>query len=132
MKIRKYQPLLEVLTAAVAFYILHKLLFDFIPSFPETSQFYYQLEFLYGFFCICSLLIIFILIKVKSKNIDVVGNTFMALTCFKILISYLILRPILNLPLEIAKIEKINFFVIFALFLATETIATIRLLNKKE
>jgi hypothetical protein len=46
-------------------------------------------------------------------------------------VSYFIVRPILNSPLE-NTIEKANFFFIFILFLTIETLITIRLLNKKQ
>jgi hypothetical protein len=46
-------------------------------------------------------------------------------------VSFFIVRPILNSTTE-NTIEKANFFFIFILFLAIETLITIRLLNKKQ
>jgi hypothetical protein len=46
--------------------------------------------------------------------------------------AYAVLYPILHLPGAEAKIEKIDFFIVFALFLAIETVVTIRILNNKQ
>jgi hypothetical protein len=45
---------------------------------------------------------------------------------------YLILKPILQLNTHDNSLEKINFFMIFALFLTIETVLTIRILNRKQ
>jgi hypothetical protein len=86
----------------------------------------------YGFFFVCSVVILFILIKVKDKNIDNVGYTFLLVTFIKMGISYAVLSPILHSGNPNIQIEKLNFFVIFALFLTIETIVTARILNKKQ
>jgi hypothetical protein len=132
MNIKKYQAVFEVLFVSVILYAAHKLFFVIKESHAESLSFYYPLEIIYAFFACSALGIIFILIKVKEKNIDNVGYTFLALTCFKMLLSYVILAPILNASKPNAAFEKINFFVVFALFLAIETVATIRLLNKNQ
>jgi hypothetical protein len=44
-------------------------------------------------------------------------------------IAYIVLLPILNADTKSVAIEKINFFIVFALFLAIETIITIRIVN---
>ena len=85
-----------------------------------------------GFFFICSLLIILILIEVNAKNIDTVGFTFLLVTFIKMALSYVILSPILNSGNANVKAEKIDFFIIFALFLTIETIVTVRILNNKQ
>jgi hypothetical protein len=48
------------------------------------------------------------------------------LTCF------LLARPILKNTAISATIEKTNFFVMFIVFLAIETVVTIRILNEKQ
>jgi len=53
-------------------------------------------------------------------------------TCVKMALSYVILHPIIHSDTQNIKIEKIDFFIIFALFLAIETIVTIRILNNKQ
>jgi len=125
----QYKPFLEVFAAAVCGYIIHKIAFQFCEGFVST--FYHPLETLYGFFTLCSIIIIFILIQVKRKNIDSVGQTFMLLTCGKMVLCYAMLHPILKSESENMQSEKMNFFLIFALFLTIETVVTIRILNRK-
>jgi hypothetical protein len=47
-------------------------------------------------------------------------------------IAYAFLTPILNTEVQNGTFEKSNFFVVFALFLAIETMVTIRILNNKQ
>jgi hypothetical protein len=54
------------------------------------------------------------------------------LTFIKMGISYILLNPILNSSSQFLKVEKINFFITFALFLTIETVVTIRILNNKQ
>jgi hypothetical protein len=132
MNIRKYQPILETLGISLFAYILHKVFFYFNKNNPKYTNFIYPIEGLYVFFGICSVLIILLLIKVKNKNIDNVGHTFLLITSIKMVLSYALLYPILNSTRENIAIEKINFFIVFALFLAIETIVTIRILNNNQ
>ena len=67
-----------------------------------------------------------------EKNMDYVGYIFLLLTSVKIAISYAVLYPILNSGNLNVNVEKINFFVIFALYLTIETVVTIRILNNKQ
>jgi hypothetical protein len=112
-------------------YLAHKLFFFLNQNNANLQGFHFPIEIIYGFFFICSLLIIFILIKVKEKNIDNVGYTFLLVTCIKMALSYVVLSPILNSGNLNLRIEKLNFFVIFALFLTIETVVTVRILNNK-
>lgn len=132
MNFKKYQAVFEVILVSILLYIGHKLFFVFSKYNGISCLFSFSIEELYLFFAICSLIILFILIKVKEKNIDNVGYTFLLLTFIKIAFAYILLSTILNSTHEHLKIEKINFFIVFALFLATETAITIRLLNKKQ
>mgnify|MGYP003440730880 FL=1 len=129
---KKYQAILEVLLASIVLYIGHKLFFFFSKYNEISHSFNYSIETLYLFFTICSLILLFILIKVKEKNIDNVGHTYLLLTFIIMALSYFFLYTILKDTHEYSKIEKINFFIIFALFLATETTISIRLLNKNQ
>jgi hypothetical protein len=54
---------------------------------------------------------------------------FMIATSIKMGIAYFLVRPILHV--EPNKIEKINFFAVFVLFLLLETLFTAKILNKK-
>jgi hypothetical protein len=132
MNLKKYQPLLEVTLLSSLVYLAHKLVFFLNENNPKLQNFHFPIEVLYGFFSVCSLLIIFILIKVNQKNIDNVGYTFLLVTCIKMALSYVVLSPILNSGSSNVKFEKLNFFIIFALFLTIETIITVRILNNKQ
>ena len=132
MNLKKYRPILEVVSLSMLVYLVHKLVFFLNENHPKLQGFHFPIEVVYGFFFICSLLIIVILIIVKEKKIDNVGYTFLLVTCVKIAISYVILSPILNSNHSNLRIEKINFFIIFALFLTIETIVTVRILNNKQ
>lgn len=131
MNFKKQQPLFEVSLLAILLYFVHKLVFFLKNSNPYFKGFHFPIEFVYGFFFVCSLLIILIMIKVNQKNIDNVGFTFILVTFIKMALSYTVLSPILNSGSSNVRIEKINFFIIFALFLTIETIVTVRILNNK-
>ncbi len=122
----KYISVLMLLMGLI--YIIHKVSFSIFNV--NTQKFSYSLEKLYIFFSAFSILILAILFKVKKRNLDIVGNLFLLLTTIKMIVSYIIARPILNLSGNDA-IEKWNFFILFILFLGLETLFTIYLLNSK-
>jgi hypothetical protein len=132
MKLKKFQPLLEVFVASFLFFGLHKVFLYFNENNRNYQNFHFSLETIYSFFFGCSFIIIFILILVKEKSIDNVGNAFLLTTCLKIGISFVLLNPILSSGNPNIGFEKMNFFVIFALFLIIETVVTIRILNSNE
>ena len=132
MNFKKYQPLMEVTLLSILVYLVHKLVFFLNENNPNLQGFHFPIEVVYGFFFFCSLLIILILIKVNEKNINNVGFTFLLVTFVKMALSYLILSPILNSGNLNVRTEKIDFFIIFALFLTIETIVTVRILNNKQ
>ena len=129
IQLKKYQPILELSIVSTVVLLIHKLFFFIKRNNPSFQNFHYQIETVYFFFFVCSLILLCILIPVKAKNIDNVGYTFLLVTCIKMVIAYIVLLPIFNTNLENASIEKINFFIVFALFLAIETIITIRIVN---
>ena len=131
LNLKKYQPILEVLAVSILGYFTHKLFFYIERNNPSFQNFHSPIETIYGFFLICSISIIFLLIQVKAKNIDNVGYTFLLVTCVKMGISYAFMSSILDATQQNITIEKNNFFIVFALFLAIETIVTIRILNNK-
>ncbi len=132
MNFKKYQPIFEVSLLSILVYVVHKLVFFLNNNNPFFKGFHFPIEFVYGFFCSCSLLIVFIIIKVNEKNINNVGFSFLLVTFIKMALSYTVLSPILNSGNLNVRTEKINFFIIFALFLAIETIVTVRILNKRQ
>jgi hypothetical protein len=129
-QLQKFRPLLETITIATISFVIHQLILFFFYS-NLQKNFHYSITTIYAFFIICSLLIVLILIRMKEKNIDSVGNTFLLITCIKMALSYIFVLPILENSTKSGQLEKFNFFVVFALFLSIETIVTIRILNKK-
>jgi hypothetical protein len=73
-----------------------------------------------------------VLLKVKERSFDNVGMSFLLTTSIKMIVCYLILKPILQVTFQNNAVEKKNFFMMFILFLAIETILTIRILNEKQ
>jgi hypothetical protein len=132
MNFKKYKPLIEVTLLSILVYLAHKLVFFFNENNPNLQDFHFSIEVVYGFFFICSQLIILLLIKINEKNINNVGFTFLLVTFIKMALSYTILSPILNSGNPNVRTEKIDFFIVFALFLTIETIVTVRILNNKQ
>lgn len=128
----KYKPVLEVFLLALVAFIIHKTFLHFALSSLVEQKFRYSSPLLYLFFTICSLAIVLVLIKMNEKNIDSVGQTFLLLTCIKMIISYVLLHPILQSTIQLLNPEKINFFITFAVFLTIETVVTVRILNKNQ
>lgn len=131
MILKKLWFFFGLLKFTIPVFILHLLIFKEPSLSQASSHFYYSIPFLYLLYFIFSKIILFMLVKVSERSFDNVGMAFLISTSVKMAVSYFILRPILNSPID-NKIEKINFFCIFILFLAIETIITIRLLNKKQ
>lgn len=125
----KLRPLLEAtILSALAFAIHFIALRQFWSNWTDYWQ--YSIATIYAFFYVCSVAIMVLLIRMKQKNIDSVGSTFMLLTCIKAVLAYVMLHPILQAHHPHVKFEKANFFAVFAIFLAIETIVSIRLLQK--
>ena len=131
MKPDFFKSILSIAVYAVCCYWIHFFLFSFYGLNHNSANFRYSLVFLYVYFCSFSVAILLILQQVKKKNFDVVGISFMALTTIKIVVSYAVIFPVVEKSPDVLSLEKMNFFGIFALFLAIETIHTIRNLNYK-
>lgn len=132
MNFKNFKFILLVFPLAVVAFALHKLFFYALGWQDLELHFVQPLSNLYLFFGICSLLIVFILILVKNKNIDNVGQAFILLTCIKMGFAYIMLRPISESSTKNILFEKKDFFIVFAVFLVIETVVTIRLLNNKQ
>jgi len=111
-------------------YFVHQYLFELMEIFRE--DFSYSLLSLYLFFGIFSIVLRVVLFQVRSRNFDLLGMSFLIVTTLKMLICFLLVRPILKSTTVSASIEKTNFFVMFIVFLAIETVVTIRILNEKQ
>ncbi len=131
-KIKEYQPILEILLASLSAFLVHKLAFFFLDYLTIETAFQYSLFQVYLFFFICSVSIVFLLIQVKKRDIDNVGNGFLLLTLIKIGIAFLFANPIVSSTSKFKDIERMDFFIVFAVFLTIETVVTIRILNNKQ
>jgi hypothetical protein len=126
------KPVFITLLLSFLFYIIHKVVFLFFINQEAIAHFVYSIELLYLFFGISSVFIVFLLVKINQKNINNVGLTFLLVTSIKMGLAFFFLQPILNSKTEFIKIEKMNFFIIFIVFLIIETSVTIKILNKKQ
>jgi hypothetical protein len=130
MNLKKLSPFLTLMGIAFLLYVIHKLIFYLFKI--NQSQFHYSLEELYLFFLILSMIIFKALLIIKEKSFDNVGMSFLLATSIKMVFCYLILRPLLQIPKANNPTERINFFILFIVFLAIETLFTIRLVNEKQ
>lgn len=127
--INKFLVYLQLLIAAGLFLALHLMLFQLLSLQKKTESFYYSIPQLYGLFFILALLVLGVVKKTTKKNFDSTGMVFMIASSIKMGIAYFLVRPILHVQPN--KIEKINFFAVFVLFLLLETLFTAKILNKK-
>lgn len=118
-----------LLLIIAVFYTIHKFTFSLLKY--NTDGFQYSLETLYLFFSLFSVAIILVLMKVKQKDLDLVGNVFLMGTLIKMVVSFFVGRPILKYGSADNSLEKWNFLILFGLFLFAETFIAIRLLNEK-
>ncbi len=124
-----FATLKKLIIATLLFLMVHVLLFK-LPFLKNIeSEFYYSIPVLYLLFFIFSSLILIVVTKISEKNFDNTGMVFMIATSIKMAVAFFLARPILHL--EDHKIEKINFFAIFIVFLLFETIIVAKILNKK-
>jgi hypothetical protein len=130
MNLKNYKPLLRVILLAGLTYFLHKIVFYVFKI--SDSAFLYSIETLYLIFLGLSIIVVSVLLKVKERSFDNVGMSFLLGTSIKMIFCYLVLKPILQASNVNIGIEKKNFFIMFILFLAIETIITIRILNEKQ
>lgn len=130
MNFKKVLPFITLLSIVLVIYGIHSVIFYVLNI--DTNTFHYSLEVLYLFFLLSSAIIFKVLLIVKEKSFDNVGMSFLLATSVKMIFCYLIVRPLLQIPRANNPTERINFFVLFIVFLAIETLFTIRLVNEKE
>ncbi len=131
-KIKEYQPIFEILPTSLVAFLVHKLAFFFLDYSTIENSFQYTLFQVYSFFLICSIFIVLILIQVKKRDINNVGNGFLLLTLLKIGIAFIFANPIVSSTSKFKEMERMDFFIVFAIFLTIETVVTIRILNNKQ
>ena len=126
------KPLGVLVLVLLTIFAIHKSIFTFTSLKLEATSFQISLEKLYLIFSLMTIVIILVLIKVKQKSLDNVGMTFLLITSVKMVICYVIGRPIINQNNADLQLEKWNFFVLFIIFLIIETLFTIYLLNTEK
>ncbi len=132
MNIKQFQPILSLVVVSAITLLIHKIIFYLFLPIHLESVFVYTLPKLYGFFFLLSAIILLILIKVSQNSMTNVGLTFILLTTFKMGIGFVFLKPVLNTNAAHTGLEKINFLIVFLLFLTIETLINIRLINNKQ
>jgi hypothetical protein len=130
MSLKNLFPFIALLGIVILLYIIHQIVFYALNI--DQSAFHYSLETLYLFFFVLSAIIFKVLLLVKERSFDNVGMSFLLTTSVKMIFCYLTLRPILQIPKGSNPAERINFFILFIVFLAIETLFTIRLVNEKQ
>lgn len=132
MKLTLFKPLLLVLVFSMLFFLVQYYSLVYLIGENALNTFCFSLVEIYLFFTISSILIVTTLIFVRKKNLDIVGYFYLILTMVKMGIAYFFLHQINKNSHEFLSYEKKSFFVSFILFLAIETLITIRILNKKQ
>ncbi|HNP31908.1 MAG TPA: hypothetical protein PKN96_01300 [Flavobacterium sp.] len=132
MNPKKHRSFLIILVVAIVGLIIHKIITHFIIPKEFEDNFIYSTPLLYGVFTVLSMVIIYLLMKVKETAPDSVGYGFLALTTLKMVMAYALLRPVIHIHLPKTPFEKLNFFAVFIYFLAIETYLSIRILNNKQ
>lgn len=127
---KKGYSFLILVGVAIVLYIIHQLIFWGLNI--NQDHFKYSLETLYVFFVVLSAILFQILWVVKEKSFDNVGMSFLLATSIKMIMCFVLLRPILQTTHADNSIERINFFLLFIVFLAIETLFTIGLVNIKQ
>jgi len=130
MNLKKSIPFLMLLGISFLLYVIHKMFFYGLGINQEV--FHYSLETLYLFFFSFSAIIFGVLLTIKKRSFDNVGMSFLLATSIKMIFCYLVLRPLLQIPKANDPTERINFFILFIVFLTIETLFTIRLVNEKQ
>ncbi|MEY4432594.1 MAG: hypothetical protein RLZZ44_724 [Bacteroidota bacterium] len=111
-------------------YFAHHYFFE-LAGIP-VEVFSYSLLCLYLFFGFFSILLLVVVFRVRSRHFDLLGMTFLIVTTIKMLACFVMARPILKSISVTASLEKINFFMMFVVFLAIETTVVILILNEKQ
>lgn len=128
---KKYSSILAVLISSVVLYFVHKGFVGALGLSAIFSNFNTPLELLYFVFGLAASLITFVLIFVKDKDYNQVGMAFLGLITVKMIAVYLVFKPKIPTITGAVNYEKINFIILFILFLVIETIVAIKILKIK-
>jgi hypothetical protein len=129
---KKYSPIFLVILSVILLFAIHKSIVHFSGWNDIYSTFHYSLEQLYLAFGLASLLIIFILIKVKERNFDQIGMAFMVLITVKMATFYFVFKPVISNRTDDAQWERTNFIILFMAFLILETLISAKILKSSE
>jgi hypothetical protein len=129
---KKYNPIFLVILSVILLFAIHKSIVHFSGWNDIYSSFHYSLERLYLAFGLASLLIIFILIKVKERNFDQIGMAFMVLITVKMATFYFVFKPVISNRTDDAQWERTNFIILFMAFLILETLISAKILKSSE
>lgn len=125
-----FKFLKTLLYIIIPVFLIHISVFQ-IPFFKEgNTTFHYSIPLLYLIYFSFSVITLFILSLIAKKSFENIGFAFLFLSSSQIGLSYLLIQPILESTSNNA-IEKWNFFLIMFLFIAIQSILTVRILNKK-
>lgn len=131
MKSDFLKTIFGLIVFSVTAYLMNKLLLSYTVLHIDYQKYNYSIESMYAIFLAFTVAILLILQKVKERNSEIVGVVFLLLTSLKMGISYFIFLSIIRSVQE-NSVEKINFFILFILYLAIDAYYTIRMLNKSQ
>jgi len=126
---KKYRSIFSLLIIAPLLAVINFLILNYLVSAGVYDSFHYSIPVLYSLFTVASVIILLVQIKIKESNPEHIGYVFLLATSVKMGLCYALLYPILKQHTESLRFEKINFFIIFILFLAIEVVLTSRMLN---
>lgn len=130
--LKKYKPLFLILICVVLMYAIHRSLTFLLEWNSVYAGFRFSLEKLYLCFGLASLLIIFVLLKVKQRNFDQIGMAFMALITIKMFVFYFIFKSVISSEISETEWERTNFIILFMAFLILETVVSSQILKSQE
>ncbi len=122
---------LKMAGIAVMFLILNLIAYQLPQLKGQDTNFVYPVTTVYLLFFGFSVIILFSLYQIAKHNASQVGYVFLALTSLKAVGSYFFVQPILSKSISL-QTEKINFLVVFMLFLSIEAYFTASMLNKSQ
>jgi hypothetical protein len=121
----------KLLYLVLPVFVIHFTFFQISNLKEEQNLFCYSILFLYLLFFILSQITISIAHLVSKNNFESTGFTFLGILAIKIIVYFLMLRPILNKVPE-SMIEKTNFIVLILIFSVVDLVLVSQILNKKE
>lgn len=128
----KVKLLLSLLFLALLSFGIHLLLYRYTSLGETTKEFQFTLTQLYLFFGIAAIFLVGILTFLPPRFKDNLGFVFIWITLVKMGIAYWFFYSIIGNSSGHESTEKTQVFVVFAWFLAIETIFSTRILNNTQ